>query len=285
MTRLPLFASLLAAVFCSVAGATPTLINTNTCSASTSPCYAEFDQGNTTGLDLAAKAAFSIVNAGTQLQIVLTNEGQLTTGNYVQGNMLSAIFFGTTSLQSILSPSSAEAATTYGGTPCSGGTDANDVRCNWGFNNGSTFAPVSGPNSLTNGLSTAGFGSGLFSDANFGLGTAALDGFNGGTVHGIPVAPSDISSSNCSGSSCLNSLPAAKGSITFLLNIATSAQSTFNLSYFDDVTFQYGTSLSDFEINELNPQSVPEPGFYGALSLGISGLFWALVRRKTKTQV
>lgn len=42
---------------------------------------------------------------------------------------------------------------------------------------------------------------------------------------------------------------------------------------------QYGSSFQP------QRQLAPKPGFYGALALGMSGLFWLLVRRDAKRKV
>jgi hypothetical protein len=60
-----------------------------------------------------------------------------------------------------------------------------------------------------------------------------------------------------------------KGPVTFTLTVSGNTAGITGLS---GVFFQFGTTPGE--------GFVPEPGFYGVLALGVSGLFFAKRRRK-----
>jgi hypothetical protein len=73
--------------------------------------------------------------------------------------------------------------------------------------------------------------------------------------------------------------PLIKSSVTF-----TFRNLSFSELILTKLVFQYGTALSEPQLLctncDLRTPPVPEPSFYGLLSLGLGGLFWAARRRR-----
>ena len=197
---------------------------------------------------------------------------------YHQQDLLGGIFFGTSSLTGLSASKNVAADTaiadklidengvvlTAAQTPCGSTTD---VSCGYRFDSG-----ISGPSGLKNGISSIGFG--VFGSAsNFSPdGGANIQGVN----NGIPIAPVDFPAHD--GISGNNPPYSALQYATFTLSVAGS----FNLSMINKVGFQYGSSLSDPFLSG-TPVVTPEPGFYGVLALGMTGLCSVVVRKRRQS--
>jgi hypothetical protein len=192
--------------------------------------------------ELAASAVFDIVSGN--LQVTLRNTSMMDVVRPV--DVLTAVFFsakGTLTPISALLPSGSVAL--FG--PDGGG----NVGGEWAYASGLSGAP-GGANS---GISSTGldlFGAANFSGPNL-YDPEALDGLN----YGITSAGDDPAIGNAK---VTGGVPLIKDSVVFTLG----AYSGFSLTDISDVTFQYGTSLSEVQ--------VPEPGTLLLLGSGLIGL-------------
>lgn len=210
----------------------------------------------------AATADFSIVNGGTQLQVILSNFG-----NDVMNptDVLTGMFFDLAN--ATLTPNSAlltaGSQVLFNSQPAGG-----NVGGEWAYGSGLSGAP----GGATQGISSTGLG--LFGNPNFNgpdldppLG---LDGLNYGITSMADdptTGNSPVTGGNKNGN---NSNPLIQYSVTFLLDGTFAAG--FDLdSDLSKVSFQYGTSLSE-------PNLVTEPGTLAVLGFGLLTL--ALMRRR-----
>ena len=172
------------------------------------------------GNPYSADVLFSLV--GNTLTITLSNtvDVSMATGQWVPTDVLTGIFFDSTSLN--LSPTSATAATVTGDT-CTANCN---VGSNWEFLNGLNQYGAA------NGISSTGLN--IFSFGNFASPMMALDGIGWGIVPvGFPGAQSV--NGGVSGN------PFEVGSVVFTL----SAPAGFDPTTINAVTFQYGTDLTE----------------------------------------
>ena len=219
----------------------------------TGPAQADLYIGSSGSL--AASVDFSINGSG-QLVVVLTNTS--TADVLVPADVLTAVFF---TANSALTPVSA--VITAGSTfvfdsvapiPIDG-----NVGGEW------AYASVPWLGGIVGGISSAGFG--LFGDANFNgpnlQGPIAVNGMQ----YGITSAGDNTATGNA----------AVTGGNAFVQNSVTftfAAGSGFDLSSIRNVSFQYGTSLTEPNVPS---RGVPEPA--SALLLG-SGLVAAGLWRR-----
>jgi hypothetical protein len=257
--------------------------------------------GNT--YNVSAEADFSY-NSGSNLLTVTITNTQTSSGG-APGNlngvlpsdmMLAAIAWGQNS-QANLSASSGVAADTAsvssgssllngtGGSTTLCGMSSTDVSCGFAFDQLSYSA---GGQSFMAGISSIGYGTGC-TTANAGSffqkcdvpnfapsgGSGTIGGILNG--NGIPFAPGDFVTRGGIGATN-NTIPFVVTSAQFVL----SASGLFSLSQIGNVDFVYG---ADTPVNfGVGVGTVPEPGFYGALAIGMFGLCWAFVRRRAKAQ-
>lgn len=213
------------------------------------PFSAEATTFSFTSGSLAASADFSVV--GGQLKVVLTNTS--TADVLVPVNILTAVFFNVTGT---LAPVSALVNNGSSVVFGSGGAGTN-VGGEWAYASGLSGAP----GGATSGISSTGLG--LFGQPNFNgpnlQGPTAVDGMQ----YGI-LSAGDLPTTGNTPVTGTNAF--VKNSVVFLLSIPAG----FNISSITNVTFQYGTSLSDF--------NSPDGGTTAAL-LGLSMLALGFVKR------
>ncbi len=215
---------------------------------------------------LAASASFDIV--GGQLQIVLANISGVDV--LVPSNVLTGMFFNVNGNPALARLSALSNGTTYlGAAPISGAGTV--VGGEWGYKNG---LAQYGANT---GISSSGLGlfgpPNLFPGANL-AGPASPDGLQ----YGLTSAGDNSATGN--GGIMGNEL--TKSAVTFMLG---SLSAGFTLADISNVTFQYGTALSDphFPGNGGGGGGgggeLPEPGTLTLFGLGALAL---AARRKRK---
>jgi hypothetical protein len=227
------------------------------------PAYGSVTFSGTNGNNAndSAQVVFSL--SGTTLTVTLSNTG--TPGAIANPDILHAVFFGTSAIS--LAPVSA-VATTGTVDPTNGAN----------YNVGSGWAEDSlttAQYGLRNVITSAGYTTLAYATAagknnfpggnNGGVGANALDG----TDYGILPPGSTASNANCSPDNCWLAL----GSVVFTL----TTQAGFSLDSITSAVFQWNTAL--------DANHSPEPGFYGALALGLTGLWVAVQRARRKKAV
>ncbi len=214
----------------------------------------------TSGNNLAASAQFDL--SGTTLTITLTDTATSANAQYVPSDILTAVYFGTTSL----------AALTPGTASLDGSTiissDLTDVGSNWEFLGG--FTPVRG---LMNGISASGLS--VFGQGNFNNCTSStcknLGGINWGLVPSF-FPPSQGINGGVSGTTLVDDR------VQFTLNTMPG----FSLASIDSVQFQWGTSNDEFSARGMT--SAPEPSTLIPVAGGIGlAAFWRRKRQKRQS--
>ena len=209
---------------------------------------------------LAATVSFDLV--GSQLQVVLSNT---STGDVlVPSDALTAVFFNIAGNPLLTRNSAIAGGPTYlGSTNVSGAGTV--VGGEWAYLNGlSQYAANSG-------ISSSGLGV-------FGPG----DRFPGANLsgpespNGVEYALASAGDNPATGNAGILGEELTKSSVTFLLTTA----SPFDLSAIGNVTFQYGTSLSEGHFSGTTSRSVPEPGTLGLAGLAL--LAGAGIRRRRR---
>lgn len=203
------------------------------------------------GYEYKAEATFS-VDASGDLTIFLTNTAPIAPA--IPAEILHAVFWNSETFTSLpLSGATAKIST---------GSLAEQFNTLFtysaGTNVGGEFAYASGifgPNGTSQGISSAGYG--LFGNGNLGgsniTNTVAVGGIDWGIVNSTFVFGS--------GNTPMQDNPLIKTSATFTFD--TNFTSPILI---DDVTFQYGTALTDNHI------TAPIPGSLLLLGSGILGL-------------
>ncbi len=210
--------------------------------------------------NLAASASFTVT--GTTVTLVLTNTSAFDVTNPAE--VLTGVFFDIVGFPpNTLTPVSA--ALTAGSTVFYGGTDAGGVvGGEWAYGN----ALAGAPGGAFLGTSSSGFG--LFGGSNFPgsnlQGPVAVDGVQ----YGITSAGDNLVLGNAA-------VTGGNGLIQNSVTFTLTAGSTFSEGDISNVSFQYGTSLS-----EPNVPSVPEPGTLLALGSGLLALGAAKAKRRKK---
>lgn len=218
----------------------------------TSITFAGGGTNGASGNALEASVQFDL--SGTTLTVTLNNIAISAKNKYVPSDVLTAVYFGTTSLAS-LTP---QTASLDGSTVVN--PDGTKVGANWEFLG--RFAPVRG---LVNGISASGLS--VFGQGNFGCGGSCnnLGGINWGLVPSFFPPPQGINGG-------VSGVTLVSDHVQFIL----STMPGFSLSSINSVQFQWGTSNTEFWADG----SVPEPG---SLILAGGGIVLiALLREKKR---
>jgi hypothetical protein len=252
---------------------------------SVAPSFAATYSVSATGTNgnnpLSATASFVLNAAGTGLTITVTNNAAAPAppATWANSDLLHGIFFGSSALA--FTPGSATSTsmfdvttdtffsttTTINGQTVTCASGVCNVDAGWGAYNTSYAG-------FANTLTSAGYGSPFTGSSNFSTGSGtALDGTNYG------IASSNLTSSGQQGFNGGQAPQAVSvGSVVFTfsgLSLGANLTDAELANIIGVVGFQYGTALTDKLIT-----SVPEPGFYGLLSLGLSGMIFAIRRRR-----
>lgn len=205
--------------------------------------------------NLAASATFDI-NSSNNLVVTLTNTS--TADVLAPADVLTAVFF---SMDGVLTPISAILG--QGSTVAFGPNGGGNVGGEWGYKTFSSGAP----NNATKGISSSGL-SPLFGDPNFNGSNLQNPNALDGLQYGITSAGDNLSTGN---SAVTGSNALIKNSVVFTLSGVD-----LNLSTIDNVSFQYGTSLTEPNITTKVPDGAPTLALVG---LGLLGLGF-MARRK-----
>jgi hypothetical protein len=206
--------------------------------------------------NLSANVSFDIVNAGTQLQVVLTNTS--TADVMAPTDALTAVFFNIAGNPALTRDSAISGGPTYlGATNISGAGTV--VGGEWAYLNGLNQYGVNSA------ISSVGLGV-------FGPG----DRFPGpdlsppATPDGLQYGLASAGDNQATGNGGVLGNELTQNSVTFLL----SGIGSLSLSDISGITFQYGTQLNEpsFPGDGGPPsQEIPEPGTLALLGLGLLG--------------
>ncbi len=229
------------------------------------PAWSLVSFTGTNGSNLTANATFDVL--GNQLIVVLSNVSTYDVQNPAE--VLTGVYFDYNGLA--LPLGSTSAVLTTGSSVLFGTTDpGNVVGGEWAYGSGLSGAP----HSAKNGISSSGlgiFGGATFPGTNL-EGPAALDGVQ----YGITSAGDNPALGNAAvtGGNAL-----IKSSVTFTL---TGLPNGFNLLAISNVSFQYGTALTEPNITGgKDPSGEPSvPGPAAAVPFGI-GFIAALRKRRS----
>jgi len=226
-----------------------------TLSASAAPLSFSINGTNAaTGTSLVGWANFVFNETTRQLTIQVINGSGNATAN---SDVLTAIFWQRGNTSSVLTPTSAAVT---GSSITWNQSNGQQIGSYWQFASG-----IAGPDSTNEGISSNPFG--IFGKGNFSTTSASLGNLNGGIVNGIDPS--------VSGS--LKNAFIVQNEVTYTLNTG----SNFSLSDFQNVYFQFGTSLSGPRL--LAKLAVPEPGTVAMLaSMGASSLLVGVRRYRRR---
>jgi len=207
----------------------------------------------------AATVSFDIV--GSQLQVVLSNT---STGDVlVPTDVLTAVFFNIAGNPLLTRNSALSGGPTYvGSTNVSAAGTV--VGGEWAYRNGLSQY------SANSGISSSGLGIFGAGDRFPGANLAGPDSPNG-LQYGLSSAGDNQATGNPGG---VLDDELTRSSVSFLLTMA----SPFDLSAIGNVTFQYGTDLSEGHFTGTSQSSVPEPGTLALAGLALLGA--AGIRRR-----
>lgn len=234
------------------------------------PASAQYTFTATNG-DKSAKAVFSTVTEGTdtELQIAITNTGAAAHDN---ADVLTAILFNVAgqTLTQDFAQASAYINPTSPSSPNPGG--------NWQY-----LTSVAGffSTAAHMGLSTSGFNSQFGPNGNFAnvhngaVNGVNLDGVGYGIVSGLDNPTHGLQQNG----------PQIDPTATFYLKLSPGGLDTTTGTAFTNISFVYGTALSDATcVGNCGGDFLPEPAYYQLASLlGLGGLSLLRLRRRKTT--
>jgi hypothetical protein len=217
---------------------------------------------------LSASATFTVV--GSNLQVVLTNTG--ASDAMVPTDVLTAIFFDITGTPLLTAVSATSGGTTYtlnvGGPPITVSLVGTDIGGAWAYEEGT---PAHG---ALYGIGAAGFSNFGPPDVFPGPNVDSDPGVDG-VGYGLLPAGDNL----MTGNGGLNNRQFTKNSDTFLLGLGSLA-STFDPSAsIHNLTFQYGTSLTETTILGVPPPPRVTPEPVTLVLLGMGFLAFGVSRR------
>ena len=199
----------------------------------------------------AAQADFTLT--GTTLTVVLTNTS--VSDCLVPTDVLTAIFFDITGFPpAVLTPVSAMLS--GGSVVYNGPNGGGNVGGEWAFGEGAPLAPGGAA------LKTSSSGFGLVGGGNFG--GPNLQGPN--SVDGVQYGLTSTGDNPGTGNAAMFSNALIQNQVTFTL----TASAVFSESTIHNVSFQYGTSLTEPNVPG-TPPTVPEPTTMLLLGMGLAG--------------
>jgi PEP-CTERM motif-containing protein len=207
-----------------------------------------------------ASATFEFLSS-SQLRIVLTNTSTFDVVNPSQ--VLTGLFFdiaGSPTLSATSAVLTSGSSVIYDSAPAGG-----VVGGEWAYASGLSGAPLG----ADYGIASAGFG--LFGESNLFPGADLASPLSpNGVNYGLVSAGDNAATGN---GGIMNSDGLIRNSVTFTMTVGSS----FALSDIGNVSFQYGTALS--EPNVTPP--IPEPETYAMLLAGL-GLMGFVARRRQR---
>jgi len=214
---------------------------------------------NVTGASGNLSATATFENTGGNLVITLANSSLADV--MVPANVLTAVFFDVLSGETLTPVSALLSGSVVHFGPDGGG----NVGGEWGYGAG-----LSAPGGATRGISSAGFG--LFGSANFNgvnlEGPNAVNGLN----YGLTSAGDNVSTGN---TPVTGGVPLIKDHVVFRLSgIGLGFDPAASIR---NVSFQYGTSLSEPNVPGQRGNVIPLPG---ASILGLAGMTIIATRRQ-----
>jgi len=204
---------------------------------------------------LAAQVTFDIV--GGQLKVTLANTSSADT--LIPTDVLTGFFFN------LSGASLTRTSATSGGATYSGATNISVA----GTNVGGEWAYLTGLSQYgaNSGISSSGLGIFGPSDRFPGANLAGPD-----SPDGLQYGLASAGDNQLTGNPLVLGTPLTKNSVTFFLS---GISPNLNLSTISNVTFQYGTALSEGHFSgtpTTTPTAIPEPPLLGLIGIGIAAL-------------
>lgn len=239
--------------------------------ASAAISFSAFGTNGATGSSLSASVVFDIDSVNSRLLVTLANVG----GDVMApSDILTGVFFNSSKTFTPIS-----ARLTAGSTVVNGPVNGGDMGGEWAYARG-----IAAPNGANSGISSSGLG--LFGNANFPPGTnlwgpTSVDGLQ----YGITSRNDNAGTGNAAVATT-TAVPLIKHSVDFVLSFTGG----FSLSDITNVSFQYGTALTEPRLTttagsctvNCNNGRLPEPATLALVAAAALMGGAALRRRPTR---